>query len=465
VLARVLRPQRFADLLGQEAVVQTLQNALAAGTVGHAYLFSGLRGVGKTTAARLLAKAVNCDRGPTPEPCGECTSCVEVTAGSSLDVVELDAATHTGVDEVRDLQEFLRFRPTRDRFRVIIVDEVHMLSRSAFNALLKSIEEPPPYVLWILATTERNKVPATVLSRCQQLEFRAVRGEVIQNRLLEIAGREGFSLSPAAAGVVARASGGSVRDALSLLDQLRAFASDQVDEAAVAAVLGVPRLEQVAHLIRALSAGDAAGGLGVLRAELEAGHDPQALYQETGRTLRVLLHLSLGCAEGSELDSEQRALLEEVARPLGATALTRMLGLWLEHEPFLREASNRELALEVAALRLSRWPAVQQLEALLASGPTGGASPTPPPAPAPRRSGPGPERTAKPRAARGQPEGGATAASRPPEPASPEPEAEPTPSARPEPLSREVAEDSGVALVRRILGGDVIAVCRDEGER
>ena len=152
VLARSWRPQRFEELLGQDAVVQTLKNALAAGTFGHAYLFSGLRGVGKTTAARLLAKAVNCAEGPTAEPCGHCVSCREIADGASLDAVELDAATHTGVDDVRDLQELLRFRPSRDRFRVVIVDEVHMLSKAAFNALLKSIEEPPPYVLWVFAT-------------------------------------------------------------------------------------------------------------------------------------------------------------------------------------------------------------------------------------------------------------------------------------------------------------------------
>jgi DNA polymerase-3 subunit gamma/tau len=166
VLARAWRPQRFEEILGQEAVVQTLRNALASGNLGHAYLFSGLRGVGKTTAARLLAKAVNCAEGPTPDPCGRCVSCREIADGSSLDAVEIDGATHTKVDEVRDLQELLRFHPTRDRFRVVIVDEVHMLSKAAFNALLKSIEEPPPYVLWVFATTERHKVPATILSRC-----------------------------------------------------------------------------------------------------------------------------------------------------------------------------------------------------------------------------------------------------------------------------------------------------------
>ena len=174
VLARTWRPQKFSELFGQDAVVQTLCNALTSGTFGQAYLFSGLRGVGKTTAARLLAKAVNCAEGPTAEPCGVCDSCREVAEGSSIDVIEIDGASNRGIDDVRELRELLQFRPTRDRFRVLIVDEVHMLTREAFNALLKSLEEPPSYILWIFATTERLKVPDTIQSRCQQLEFRPV---------------------------------------------------------------------------------------------------------------------------------------------------------------------------------------------------------------------------------------------------------------------------------------------------
>ena len=385
VLARAWRPQRFEEILGQEAVVQTLRNALAAKTLGHAYLFSGLRGVGKTTAARLLAKAVNCAEGPTPEPCGHCISCREIADGSSIDVVELDAATHTGVDDVRDLQDLLRFRPTRDRFRVVIVDEVHMLSKSAFNALLKSIEEPPDYVLWVFATTERHKVPATILSRCQQLEFRPVASEVIATRLLEIAEHDGFSLDRSAAESVARAAEGSVRDALSLLDQLRAFASDRVDDEAVAAVLGVPRFEVMVELVEALAAGAVGVGVGIMRRELEAGHDSAVLYREIGRVLRTLAHLVVDPELELALTEEQRQRLQPLSAALGVDALTRMLGLWVEQEPLLRDAGNRELALEVAALRLARWPAVQRLEQLLS-----GASVEIPPAVAPAGSEPAP---------------------------------------------------------------------------
>ncbi|RMF87366.1 MAG: DNA polymerase III subunit gamma/tau, partial [Nitrospirae bacterium] len=194
VLARSWRPRRFEEIVGQDVVVRTLQNAIAGGSLGHAYLFSGLRGVGKTTAARLLAKAVNCEHGPTPEPCGECVPCREIADGTALDVVELDGASNRGIDDVRELRELVRYRPTRDRYRVIIVDEVHMLTREAFNALLKSLEEPPPYILFVFATTEPHKVPATILSRCQQLEFRPVAAELIARHLLAIADREGFRL-------------------------------------------------------------------------------------------------------------------------------------------------------------------------------------------------------------------------------------------------------------------------------
>ncbi len=366
VLARTWRPQTFADVIGQEAVVQTLHNALSAGTLGHAYIFSGIRGVGKTTAARLLAKAVNCEKGPAPEPCCQCVSCQEIAQGSSLDVVEIDAATHTGVDNVRELQEMLRYRPTRDRYRVIVVDEVHMLSKSAFNALLKSLEEPPSYILWIFATTETHKIPATILSRCQQLEFRPVPLEKIVGRLLDIAAEEKFELSRDAASIVARAAQGSVRDALSMIDQMRGFSADSIDADAVAEVLGVPRFEVVIDLISALAGGDGMSGLGMLRSELRAGHDAWVLYQEVGRILRLLLHLAVNADVAEDLPDDQRQQALEVAETLGAAAMTRMAGLWLEHETLVGSADNRELALDVACLRLARWPAVQRVEALLA---------------------------------------------------------------------------------------------------
>jgi DNA polymerase-3 subunit gamma/tau len=450
VLARTWRPQRFSELFGQDAVVQTLCNALTSKTFGQAYLFSGLRGVGKTTAARLLAKAVNCAEGPTAEPCGECDSCREVAEGSSIDVIEIDAATHTGVDEVRELQELLRFHPTRDRFRVIIVDEVHMLSKSAFNALLKTIEEPPPYILWIFATTERLKVPATIQSRCQQLEFRPVGSELIRTRLEEIAGREDFTLTPSAAASIAAAAEGSVRDALSLLDQLRAFASDEVDDEAVATVLGVPPMEVTVKLVEALAAGRVAEGLALVRDQLANGQDASVLYREIGRALHAALYLAVDPALAPTMSEAHRDLLLAVAESRGADPLGRMLGLWLEQEGLVRGAANRELALEVASMRLARWPSVQRVEEWLAgagpvdSGPGPSSSPSsaeptkssPDPAPAP---------------------GGASAAEAQEDERTAE-AAEEDPS-----LAEEASSDPGVILATRVLGGEVVAV-RSNGE-
>jgi DNA polymerase-3 subunit gamma/tau len=451
VLARTWRPQRFSELFGQDAVVQTLCNALTAGTFGQAYLFSGLRGVGKTTAARLLAKAVNCAEGPTAEPCGKCDSCREVAAGSSIDVIEMDAATHTGVEEVRELQDLLRFHPTRDRFRVIIVDEVHMLSKSAFNALLKTIEEPPPYILWIFATTERLKVPATIQSRCQQLEFRPVGSELIRARLEEIAAREGFTLTPSAAASIASAAEGSVRDALSLLDQLRAFASDDVNDEAVASVLGVPPMEVTVQLVEALSAGRVADGLALMREQLVNGQDASVLYREIGRALRAALFLAIDPALAPTMSEAHRLLLQGVADACGADPLSRMLGLWLEQEALVRGAANRELALEVASLRLARWPSVQQVEEWLA-----GAGPVdsgPGPAGSPSSTGP-----AKPPAGSADARGGASAAKAEEDRRATEVTGEKDPS-----LEEEASSDPGVILATRVLGGEVVAV-RSNGE-
>ena len=450
VLARTWRPQRFADLLGQEAAVQTLSNALSSGTFGQAYLFSGLRGVGKTSAARLLAKAVNCAEGPTDVPCGTCASCVEVTAGSSLDVIEMDAATNTGVDDVRDLQDLLRYHPTRDRYRVIIVDEVHMLSKAAFNALLKTIEEPPPYILWIFATTDRHKVPATILSRCQQLEFRPVGLELIRGRLEEIAASEGFSLSASAAAAIAAAAEGSVRDALSLLDQLRAFASDDVDDEAVSVVLGVPPLEVTARTVEALGSGRAGDALAMLRDQLAEGQDASLLYREIGRTLRTLLHLAVDPALEPAISDAHRKLLQPMTENFGVDALSRMLGLWLEQEMIVRHAGNRELALEVSALRLARWPSVQRVEGWLA-GAEEVAPPTPtappsevPPTATPGNAGGGPTPPAR---------GGGTQAA-PPEPA----EKGSRGDAHEASWEEEAQSDPGVALALEVRGGEVVAV-------
>jgi DNA polymerase-3 subunit gamma/tau len=456
VLARTWRPQRFSELFGQDAVVQTLCNALNAGTFGQAYLFSGLRGVGKTTAARLLAKAVNCAEGPTAEPCDACDSCREISQGASIDVIEIDAATNTGVEDVRKLQELLRFRPTRDRYRVMIVDEVHMLSKSAFNALLKTIEEPPPYILWIFATTERLKVPETIQSRCQQLEFRPVGSELIRGRLEEIASKEGFSLSASAAASIAAAAEGSVRDALSLLDQLRAFSADEVDDGAVAAVLGVPPIEVTVRLVSDLSVGRIAAGLARVRQQLAEGQDASVLYREVGRVLRSTLYLAVDPDLAPAMSEEHRSLLENLAQSVGPDALGRMLGLWLEQESLVRGAGNRELALEVASLRLARWPSVRRVEEWLA----GGAAIDGGPSSGPGRAGSPPTADTPPTSQAG-PDAGRDLSTMGSEQDRGE-KAKDT-AAIDSSLAEEASTDPGVILATRVLGGDVVAV-RSDGD-
>lgn len=462
VLARKWRPQTFADLLGQEGVVQTLTNALSAGTFGQAYLFSGLRGVGKTTVARLLAKSVNCEQGPTAEPCGRCESCREIAEGSSIDVIEIDGASNRGIDDVRDLRELLQFHPTRDRYRVLIVDEVHMLTREAFNALLKSLEEPPPYILWVFATTERTKVPDTILSRCQQLEFRPVGTDRIRDHLQQIAADEGFELAPSAAAAIAGVAEGSVRDALSLLDQLRAFAADSIDDDAVAAVIGVPPLEVTVGLVTALAEGRVAEALQMLREQLARGRDATVLYKEMGRALRTCLHLAVDPGLEPDLAESHRAHLEPVTA-VGADGLGRMLGLWLDHGLAMRDAANRELALEVVALRLARWPSVRAVEQWLAGGhqslPAAGSGGGSPPLP-PVAEGSGPAEGSK---------GGAGGPQAAGQSAAEEPESDSPPSPSVEQLKRreheqwlaEVNADPGVVLARKVLGGEVVAARPD----
>jgi DNA polymerase-3 subunit gamma/tau len=450
VLARTWRPQRFSELFGQDAVVQTLCNALTSETFGQAYLFSGLRGVGKTTAARLLAKAVNCAEGPTAEPCGECDSCREVAEGSSIDVIEIDGASNRGIDDVRELRELLQFRPTRDRYRVLIVDEVHMLTREAFNALLKSLEEPPSYILWIFATTERLKVPDTIQSRCQQLEFRPVGSELIRGRLEEIAASESFTLTPSAAASIAAAAEGSVRDALSLLDQLRAFASDNVDDEAVASVLGVPPMEVTVQLLEALAAGRVGEGLALVRNQLANGQDASVLYREIGRALRAALYLAVDPALAPTMSETHRKLFLAVAESQCVDSLSRMLGLWLEQEALVRGAANRELALEVASIRLARWPSVQRVEEWLAG--TGPVDSGPGPSSSPSSAGPA-KSSPDPTPA---PSGASSAKVAEDERAAKVTEEDPS-------LAEKASSDPGVILATRVLGGEVVAV-RSNGE-
>ncbi len=277
VLARKYRPQTFEDLVGQDHVARTLANAIASGRVAHAFLFTGVRGVGKTTSARLLAKCLNCVgpdgklTGPTATPCNACAPCREITAGQDLDVQEIDGASYNGVDEVRRLQEGMSFRPARDRFKVYIVDEVHMLSTAAWNAFLKTLEEPPPHVKFIFATTEVQKVPITILSRCQRYDFKLIPTQTIARRLEQVLAQEKIEADAPAVQVLAREAAGSMRDAMSLLDQVIAFSGTKLAGSDVTRVLGVADRKILHELASALVSGDAAACLGVVERPRPAG--------------------------------------------------------------------------------------------------------------------------------------------------------------------------------------------------
>ncbi|MDI6895356.1 MAG: DNA polymerase III subunit gamma/tau [Bacillota bacterium] len=353
-LYRRWRPRKFAEVVGQRHVVLTLQRAIAQGRVGHAYLFAGPRGTGKTTVARILAKALNCRRGPAPEPCLECDMCQSIAAGSCLDVIEMDAASNRGVDEVRHLRENVGLAPAQGRTRVYIIDEVHMLTTEAFNALLKTLEEPPRHVLFVLATTEPHRLPLTITSRCQRFEFRRLDATEMTERLWEVARQEGIPVSEEALGAVARYAEGSLRDAISLLDQLMAYSGEGITQETVWAVLGRAPLDLMREMGRALAGGDAALLLGAVEQAALRGLDMRQVLRDLAAYLRDLSVL-VSCGDGTTLlylppgeaagAREEAAVLPPARWWELATALARA-------EAEVRWTSQPRLALELALLRL-----------------------------------------------------------------------------------------------------------------
>src|SRR5919206_585888 len=293
-LYRRYRSQTFGELIGQEHIVQTLRNALAEGRIAHAYLFTGPRGVGKTTVARLLAKAVNCTAAQELRPCGECDSCRAIAEGRAVDVIEMDAASHTSVDDAREIIERVQFRPTSGTYKVYIIDEAHMLSMAAFNALLKTLEEPPGHALFILATTESHKVPATILSRCQRFTFNHHSIASIAAHLQQIAANEQFTLEPGVAEALARAATGSMRDALSLLDQLMAYGGTTIRLEQVHNLLGATEAQEVIALVDALIRADLSAALRAVAGVAEQGADLRQFARDVVERLRALMLLKAG---------------------------------------------------------------------------------------------------------------------------------------------------------------------------
>ena len=375
-LARTYRPQRFSDIIGQETIVRTLQNAIESERIHHAYLFSGVRGVGKTTAARILAKALNCVHGPAAEPCNECTICKEITEGIDLDVREIDAATYTGVDNIRELREVTQFQPARDRYRIFIIDEAHMLSAGAWNALLKILEEPPPHVLFMFATTEMHKVPATILSRVQKFILRKITLEDLIKRLQQVCDAEGIKAERAALESVARRGEGSVRDALSLLDQIIAFSGRSIAAVDVATILGLSDTSFFGRLVGFIGDGDHAGILEALSEAAESGRDFKMLYRDLLNFVRNLL-LVAGGANTSMLAAspEDLATIRAAAERFSYTELLRIANLLLRDDETVNRAEHQRLAVEIALLKAATFPRLKAVEDVVGGGTVAAAAP------------------------------------------------------------------------------------------
>ena len=359
VSARKYRPGTFDDVVGQSHVVQTLMNAVDTKRIAHAYLFSGTRGVGKTTVARILAKALNCEQGPTGHPCNTCVNCVEITQGTSVDVMEIDGASNTSVDDVREIRENVKFSPFRGHYRVYIIDEVHMLSNSAFNALLKTLEEPPSHVVFIFATTEIHKIPATIMSRCQHYNFRRIARQEIIDRLRHVATQDGMTIEDRSFTALARASEGSMRDGLSLLDQAVAFGGKTIAHADLEVLLGAVPQELVQGMSAAILAQDSPAALAILANLLDQGHDLKAFCSDVVEYLRNLLVASVvtagpelrGLIEASEEDIQQLAV---EAKKLTPEQLQELLTIFSQTEDSLRYSAHPRFVLEAAAVRATR---------------------------------------------------------------------------------------------------------------
>jgi len=399
VLARKYRPQSFEDLVGQEHVARTLANAIDADRVAHAFLFTGVRGVGKTSTARLLAKALNCEKGPTPTPCNECDPCREITAGVDVDVQEIDGASNNSVEDVRRLQESLPYRPQRDRYKIVIVDEVHMLSAGAFNAFLKTLEEPPDHVKFIFATTESHKVPVTIRSRCQQYDFRLIPHRLIAERVRTILEAETLSADEEAISVVAREAAGSMRDALTLLDQLVAISDDRITADTVAASLGIAAREALYDVARAVLEGDGAEVVGAIDGLADKSVDMQHFARQLLQLMRDLVVLKLDAGDPAEWVPEEREAAEALVGDVDILELQRAFRATSMVMDEMAQSPNPKLMLEMGLVRVATRPPLQSVSELLArleavqggtaGGPSGGPRPRKPkPKPSPRPTKP-----------------------------------------------------------------------------
>lgn len=367
VIARKYRPQTFDEVVGQNAAAQTLRNAILQNRIAHAYLFAGARGVGKTSTARILAKALNCKLGPTITPCNECPSCVEITAGNSIDVLEIDAASNRGIDEIRELRENVKYAAARDRYKIFIIDEVHMLTTEAFNALLKTLEEPPPQVAFILATTELHKVPSTILSRCQHFNFRAISYHEVLGQLKKIAEEEHIQISDEALNAIARASEGSMRDAQSQLDQIIAFCGNEIKDEQVRDLLGIVPQQMLDDFTNAIVQQDARRVLALIDQLAGSGLNLQHFVREMLGHFRNLLMLKIAGEDPKliPLAPAEMGRARELATHFSEEDLTRFFQILVAAEGEMRWSSQPRFHLEMALTRILHAKRLVSIEELI----------------------------------------------------------------------------------------------------
>ena len=354
VLARKWRPQVFEEVIGQKHVVKTLQNAILNKRIAHAFLFAGQRGVGKTSIARILAKALNCQQGPTPQPCCQCASCKEITEGTTIDVLEIDGASNTGVDDVRELRESVKYVPSRERYKIYIIDEVHMLSNSAFNALLKTLEEPPAHVIFMFATTEPQKIPSTVLSRCQRFDLRRIPLEELVDHLMHVTAEEEITISKNGLRWIAREAEGSMRDAQSMLDRVISYAGKNISDEAITEVLGIVARDILLKTSQALVDKDVNGCLATVNELFSSGYDTRQFYQAFLEHLRnmIVVKSSKNPDQLIDLTCDECDVLRKQVKDSSVEILQRLFDVWLKAEGEIYHSSMPHIVLEMLLLKM-----------------------------------------------------------------------------------------------------------------